>query len=246
VTDAASDAGHGTLLAELEVRHSRPIAPTRRVALGADLYLPCDPAPGPGGILLAAIVATFAQDLEEDDADDLDALLDDLEHDRRISQPRLSHRFQRDVIGLDRSRHRLHDIGGTLVLDLEDKDHPMPQVLGAAYAAGMLEHRLRAPVFRLLRKATLWAGEPGPRLLAFLRGDEAAYKSWTTKANDERWALGVLGFDLIEDLPDRPAVLRRYRDLIRRAHPDVGGSSSEAGERITELTEARRILLGVA
>jgi hypothetical protein len=233
------------LLAELEVRHSRRIAPTRRVALGADLFLPTDPSPGPGGVLLAAIVATFAQELEEDLADELQDLFDDLERDRRISQPRLRHRFQNDVIGLDRSHHRLRDIGGVLELDLEDKDHPMPQVLGAAYAAGMLEHRFRQPVFRLLRKAMLWAGAPGPRLLAFLSGDEAAYKSWTTKANDERWALGVLGFDDI-DVPDRPAVLRRYREMIRLAHPDVGGAIGSAGMRITELTEARRILLGVA
>jgi hypothetical protein len=245
LSDGRSDDGRGALLAELEIRHSRPIAPTRRVALGADLYLPTDPSPGPGGILLAAIVATFGQDLEEEDADELSELLDDLEHDRRISQPRLRHRFQRDVIGLDRSHHRLRDVDGTLFLDLEDKGHPMPQVLGAAYAAGMLEHRLRGPVFRVLRKAMLWAGEPGPRLLSFLHGDEAAYRSWTTKANDERWALGVLGFDHV-DVPDRPAVLRRYREMIRLAHPDVGGPIGEAGERITELTEARRILLGVA
>ena len=39
------------LLAELEIWHSRPIAPTRRVALGRSL-LPVDPPPGFGGILL--------------------------------------------------------------------------------------------------------------------------------------------------------------------------------------------------
>ena len=39
------------LLAELEVRHSRAVAPTRRVALGRH-WLPTDPAPGYGGILL--------------------------------------------------------------------------------------------------------------------------------------------------------------------------------------------------
>ena len=235
------------LLAELEVRHSRPIAPTRRVALGSDLFLPTedDGGPGPGGLLLAAIMATFGQGLADDLSDELQDLLDDLEHDRRISQPRLRHRYQHDVVGLDRSHHRLREVAGALELDLEEKEHPLPQVLAAAYAASLLSHRSRASVFRLLRKATLWAGEPGPRLLAFLSGDEAAYKSWTTKANDERWALTVLGFEGVAATPDRVAVLRRYRELIRAAHPDVGGATADAGERITELTEARRILLGV-
>ena len=39
------------LLAEIEIRHSRAIAPTRRVALGP-YWLPTEPSPGYGGILL--------------------------------------------------------------------------------------------------------------------------------------------------------------------------------------------------
>ena len=39
------------LLAELQIWHTRPITPTRRIALG-HLVLPTDPAPGLGGILL--------------------------------------------------------------------------------------------------------------------------------------------------------------------------------------------------
>ena len=120
----------------------------------------------------------------------------------------------------------------------------MPQVLGAAYAAGMLGVKARGPVFRLLRKATLWAGPPGPRLLAFLQGGEAAYKSWTTALNDERWAMAVLGFEQA-DLPEADDIGRRYRDLVRLAHPDSGGDAQLAGQRITELNEARRVLLRV-
>jgi hypothetical protein len=44
------------LLAEIEVWHTRPAVPTRRVALG-HLVLPVDPAPGFGGLLLGAVVA---------------------------------------------------------------------------------------------------------------------------------------------------------------------------------------------
>ncbi|HEX3539278.1 MAG TPA: hypothetical protein VHT75_02435, partial [Acidimicrobiales bacterium] len=90
------------LLAELEIRHSRDIAPTRRVALG-ELWLPTEPAPGFGGILLAGIVAGYVNGLEDDLRDELDALVDDLERGTRIAQPRLRHRFQTDVVGLDRS-----------------------------------------------------------------------------------------------------------------------------------------------
>jgi curved DNA-binding protein CbpA len=38
-------------------------------------------------------------------------------------------------------------------------------------------------------------------------------------------------------------VQRRFRDLLREAHPDHGGASDDAANRISELTEARRILL---
>ncbi len=233
------------LLAELEIRHSRPIAPTRRVALGDDLFLPTEPAPGFGGVLLACVVATFGQELDEEMGDELDELLVDLERGRRIRQPRLRHRFQVDVIGLDRSHHRLYGEAESYHLDLEMKGHPMPQILGAAYAAGMLERNAKAQVFRLLRKATLWSGEPGPKLLAYLLGAEAASRTWTTAANDERWAMTVLGFDLAV-LPGADDVGQRYRDLVRLAHPDAGGDATVAGHRITELNEARRVLLRVS
>ncbi len=53
------------ILAELEVFHSRPIAPTRRVALG-HVDLPVTPAPGFGGILLGGVVAAYMPGLDPD------------------------------------------------------------------------------------------------------------------------------------------------------------------------------------
>lgn len=231
------------LLAELEVRHSRPIAPTRRVALG-NLFLPTDPAPGMGGILLAGIVATFHQGLDEEGEEDLALLLEDLEKGRRIPQPRLRHRFQSDVIGLDQSSHKLVGEGERLAFELEDKDHPYPQVLGAAYAAARLTQRARPQVFRLLRRATRWQGPGGARLMSYLTGDEAAFRAWRRPNQGEGWALELLGFGTGEE-PNRLDVLARYRDLVRAAHPDAGGDPVGAGMRIAELSEARRILLAV-
>ena len=87
------------LLAEIEVFHSRPIAPTRRVALG-NMLLPCDPGPGVGGVLLGAVAARFTPELDPDLIPDLVSLTHEVEAGRRIPQPRLRHRLQEDRIGL--------------------------------------------------------------------------------------------------------------------------------------------------
>jgi hypothetical protein len=229
------------LLAELEIRHSRAIAPTRRVALG-ELWLPTDPAPGFGGILLAGIVAGHVNQLEDDLRDELDALVDDLERGSKIAQPRLRHRFQTDVVGLDRSRHRLVGVGESMALELDDHGAVLPQVLGATYAASKLSYRTRGSVFRLLRRATRWHADNDDRLIGYLTGDEASYRPWKTGLHDEGWALRVLGFKPDAD-PTRSAVLAVFRKMVFHAHPDHGGSSDQAGKRITELTQAKRILL---
>jgi hypothetical protein len=233
------------LLAEFEVRHSRAIAPTRRVALG-ELYLPIEPAPGHGGILLAAIVAACCARLDDDQREDVERLLDDLSRGRRIVQPRLRHRFQTDVHGLDRSRHRLvgDDAGTTMRLELDDHGAVLPQALAALYAAAKLSYRVRPEVFRLLRRATRWEGLADERLLRYLTTDEAPFRR-AAAPGDEGWALRVLGFAMgIE--PARSEILRRFRALVREAHPDHGAVADDAGRRITELTEAKRILLAGA
>ncbi len=231
------------LLAEIEIRHSRAIAPTRRIALG-ELYLPTDPAPGFGGVLLAGIVGGFAPTLHEELRDDLDRLLWDVEYRGRVSQPRLRHRYQVDVVGLDRSRHRLVGHADSMELVLDDHGSALPQVLGAVYAAAKLSLRVRASVFRLLRRATRWEGGPDQRLLRFLTSDEAPYRPWRAPG-DEGWALRVLGFSGGTE-PARGEIVRRFRNLVRDAHPDHGAEAEGAGLRILELTEAKRILLAGA
>lgn len=229
------------LLAELEIRHSRPIAPTRRVALG-ELYLPTEPTPGDGGVLLAAILAACCTRLDDDQCAELEILLDDLERARRIVQPRMRHRFQSDTHGLDRSRHRLvRDDEGRLRFELDDHGALLPQALAALYAAGRLSYRARPDVFRLLRRATRWQGEVDARLLHYLTSDDAPARPLALRG-DEQWALAVLGF-VGGGEPGRSEIMRRFRLLVRDAHPDHGADAGEAGRRITELTEAKRILL---
>jgi hypothetical protein len=230
-----------TLLAEIEIRHSRAVAPTRRVALG-ELFLPIEPPPGFGGILLAGIVGAGAQLLEDELRDELDVLLDQLERRRRVVQPRMRHRFQTDTHGLARARHRLVGVGEAMELELDEHGHVLPQVLGAVYAASKLASRARPEVFRLLWRATRWEGDDLGALLDYLGGDEAALRRPRGQRHDATWALSILGFSVGTD-PTRNDVLRRFRQLVRDAHPDHGATSTNAGEVISDLTQAKRILL---
>jgi hypothetical protein len=235
------------LLAEIEIRHSRAVAPTRRVALGP-FWLPTEPAPGYGGILLGAIIAAHWGDVDPELRDEFLILLNDLEAGRRIAQPRLRHRFQVDVVGLDRSRHKLvgpadKDRFGDVRFELQGNGRPVPQILGAAYAAGRLHPDAQPRVYAAMRKATMWEDGAGPQLASFLTDLNSVPPTWWRRfSTDERWALEVLGFGPDEDQPGRDEVLQRFRTLLRESHPDHGAEHEGAGQRILELTEARRIL----
>jgi hypothetical protein len=236
------------LLAEIEIRHSRAVAPTRRVALGPH-WLPTEPAPGYGGILLGGIVAAHLADVDPELREEYLVLVDDLEEGRRIPQPRLRHRFQTDVVGLDRSRHKLlgraaDDLFGDVHFEIEGSGRPVPQILGAAYAAARLHPDARPPVFSAIRKAARWEDGPGPRLITALTDLTSVIPTWWRRfSTDERWALEILGFGPAEGQPGRDEVLQRFRTLLRESHPDHGAEHEGAGKRILELTEARRILL---
>jgi hypothetical protein len=220
------------------------VAPTRRVALG-ELFLPTDPPDGP--LLLAAVVGTFVPRLEPELRDDLDLLIDDLERRRRIPQPRLRHRFQTDTHGLARSRHRLYrdDDTGAATLSYEDALHPLPQILAAVYAAGMLTSAARPHAFTMLWRASRWEGGTSEQLLEHLAGTDPITAIRRRRGADAAWALAALGF-APDEQPARSDVVRRFRDAVRDAHPDHGAESVDASLRITELTDARRILLAMS
>lgn len=228
------------VVAEFEVRHTRAVVPTRRVALG-ESDLPVDPAPGHGGLLLAAVVGATVPHLSDDARFDLDRLIWDLELGHRVPQPRLRYRFQTDVVGLDRSRHRLLKAGRALGLEIDDHGAPLPQALAAVYATGALPAPARSVVFRLVRRASRWEGAADDGLLAFLQSGESI-PSRRARHRDENWAMELFGFDHGTE-PGRNDVLGRFRELVREAHPDHGGETLIAGDRITDLAAAKRILL---
>ncbi|MEQ8840548.1 MAG: hypothetical protein RIB98_06175 [Acidimicrobiales bacterium] len=233
------------LLAELEIYHSRPIAPTRRVAIGNTL-LPCDPAPGFAGLLLGGIAARFGMDLDPDDVPDIVALTHELEAGRRIPQPRLRHRFQDDRVGLTHSPHRLHrddDTDGMRLQLTTNKGAPSQQVLGAVYAAGALPIGSRGEVLAAVRRGLSWTGDIGPALLAHLAGRGHSSLSSSAMADPVGWAMGILGLSALDERPAKGEVQRGYRDALLAAHPDHGGAGDQAAQRIADIGEARRILL---
>lgn len=239
------------ILAELEVFHSRPIAPTRRVALGR-LHLPVTPAPGFGGLLLGGIVAGNIEGLDPELFDDLHRLTLQLQEGQRVPQPRLRHRFQQDRVGLTRSVHRLVGEGEDLAFELADKGAAAQHILAAVYAAGKLPTPARARVMDALRKGMRWSAPLDHRFVSHLSGLDRS-RDWSTAAfrDPVQWALGVLGLGDVDgagegraSVPVRGAVQRQFRDRLRDAHPDHGASTDGAAQRIADLTEARRILLG--
>ena len=234
------------LLAELEVRHTRDVSPTRRVALGLTI-LPCDPAPGWGGVLLAGLVCASLDGIDGyDELRELHDLVDDLDASGGlvpIAQPRLRYRFQKDVVGLDRSRHSLLGEGEHVWFDFDGHAKPIVNLLGALYAAGRLPRQERHTVFRGIRKAVYWEGDLGESFVSHILGAESTYARWRAMPGDTRWALRLLGFGPTDE-PEPTVITTRFRDAIRNAHPDHGGDAGAAGQRVVDLTEARRILLG--
>jgi hypothetical protein len=229
--------------AELEVWHSRPFTPTRRVALG-HLVLPADPPPGFGGLLLGVVVAAHLGDVDEELLPDIHRLVDEVERGQRIVQPRLRHRYQVDRHGLARSRHRLVGENEDIGFELENHGSALQQVLGAVYAVERLDSAVRHPITTALHKALRWQGSIGPGLLAHLAGiDGGAPSALGAIADPVAWALEVLGFPQGATAPSKKAVLACFRARLREVHPDHGGEKIGASRAIADLNEARRILL---
>lgn len=235
------------ILAELEVYHSRPVAPTRRVALGRAI-LPIDESPGFGALLLGAIVARYGRMIDPELLEDLEILSYQVEQGQRIPQPRLRHRLQTDRIGLSRSVHRLERLpNNRLFINYETKHvAPAQFVLASVYAARAIEGTARADVMKVIRRGIAWQGsiDHDEALLGHLssRYERFALSS-SNQADPVAWALEVLGLDPQSDVPGDDDLRKTFRTRLRDAHPDIGGVADVAADRIAELTEARRILM---
>ena len=227
------------LLAELEIWHSRPITPTRRVALG-HLVLPVDPAPGFGGVLLGAVIAQQLPEVDEELVPDVHRLLEQVAAGQRVVQPRLRHRFQVDRHGLAVSVHQLRGEGDNVTFDLKPQGNPMVQVLGAIYALERLDLSARRSMHIVLQRAMRWRGPIGPSFVTNLAG--AAATSLSALADPRAWALELLGFPLGTVKVAKKDVTAHYRERLRLAHPDHGGNETTASKAIADLGEARRIL----
>jgi hypothetical protein len=257
------------LLAELNVRHTRRHMPTRRVALD-DGYLPTSGSAF-GGVLIGAVVAEHIGGLDEEQLDALGRLVRAARDGLSVPQIALRYRLQTDTHGLDLSRHRIVDAdvehGLVLpVLELDRHGPPAPQLIGAIMAAAWLPPSGRRVALRFVDAAIarpgvlpealevvrLWEGRPGvrppgPGHVAAVGGRAAAMGAaddWRGIPAERRWAMEVLG--LHADMAvERNDVQRRFRRLVRLAHPDHGAVSAGAAERLAELAEARELLLGL-
>jgi hypothetical protein len=249
------------LLAELGIRHTRRHQPTRRVALG-DTYLPTSGLAF-GAVLLASVVAECLSGLDEEQFDALGRLLHDARDGLSVPRIALRYRLQTDTHGLDLSRHRIRgadvEAGGhrpRLELDLHGP--PASQVVGAVMAAAALppsarKIALRAVAGAVARPGTVpegldvtrrFEGIPGVRPPApgARRGAGGSGNPWAGVPSERRWAMEVLGLGA-DMVVERDDVQKRFRRLVRLAHPDHGAGSTGAAERIAELSEAREVLL---
>jgi hypothetical protein len=256
------------LLAELNIRHTRRHMPTRRVAVD-DGYLPTS-GPAFGGVLIGAVVAECVPGLDEDQLEALGRFVD-VARKGALTVPRIAlrYRLQRDTHGLDRSRHRIVSADverGSVrpILELDLHGRPAPQVIGALMAGSRLPPSGRSVVFRFVDAALARPGvlpeglevrrrseglpgmrPPGPGTTtvgASFDGGSSGRDEWTGVPSERRWAMEVLGLHADHAI-ERDDVQKRFRRLVRLAHPDHGGESVGAAERMAELSEARELLL---
>jgi hypothetical protein len=257
------------LLAELNVRHTRRHMPTRRVALD-DGYLPTSGSAF-GGALLGAVIAEHVPGLDEEQLDALHRLVDSARDGLTVPRIALRYRLQTDTHGLDLSRHRITSAdveAGSLrpILELDRHGPPAPQVIGALMAAAALPPSGRRTAFRFVDAALarpgflpeglevrrMYQGLPGLRPYppgtrapgASVPGGPSPGDEWRGIPSERRWAMEVLGLRS-GMLVERDDVQKRFRRLVRLAHPDHGAGSAGAAERIAELADAREVLLGL-
>jgi hypothetical protein len=214
-------------------------------------------------VLLGAVIAEHVPGLDEEQLDALDRLVEVARRGLTVPRIALRYRLQRDTHGLDLSRHRITGAAvarGSVrpILELDLHGPPAPQVIGALMAASQLPPSGRSVAFRFVEAAVARPGvlpegleirrrheglpgvrPPGPGTTTTVGSGR---DQWAGIPSERRWAMEVLGLHA-EMAIERDDVQRRFRRLLRLAHPDHGAGSMGAAERIAELSEARELLL---
>ena len=255
------------LLAELNIRHTRRHMPTRRVAVD-DGYLPTS-GPAFGGVLIGAVVAEHVPGLDDEQFDALDRLVDVARRRAHGAAHRAAlpapdrHPRPRPLPPPHHQRRRSSGARCGRSSSSTATAPPAPQVIGAIMAASRLPPTGRSGRVPVRRRRDRPPGRaargprgpapatracpgsapplPGPRTTT---APPAAGEEWAGVPSERRWAMEVLGLHAGMAI-ERDDVQRRFRRLVRLAHPDHGASSTGAAERIAELTEARELLLDV-
>ena len=249
--------------AQLEIFHSRPVVPTRRIALGSQILdntLVSNPSTSNSskltlsGLLLAAVVGRYASMIHPDLWEDLELLINNVENKKHISQPFLRFRLQTDKIGLAKTTHTLTQFAdGLMDIQLPNeksnaKGAPIQQILGALYVANSLEANARVSCISAIRVAVSWWGNNNEKLLQYLlesiNGEDNAYDTGDN-LNSISWALEILDIETsnLITIPSGVEVQRHFRQKLWEVHPDRGGDPNLASQLIPELAEARRVLL---
>ncbi len=109
---------------KIEIFHSRPVVPTRRISLGEQIIdpqvlvedysaegnvasRPVTPQLTMTGLLLACVVGKYASNIHPDLWEDLEMLIDNIERNQKILQPFMRFRLQTDKVGLAKTTHTL-------------------------------------------------------------------------------------------------------------------------------------------
>jgi hypothetical protein len=131
--------------------------------------------------------------------------------------------------------------GDSIEFEFQSNGTPLQQVLGSIYAMERLDMHTRRILVPMMRRAFTWRGPIGPSFIAYLAGTNAS--SVSALADPRAWALDVLGFPGGTIKPSKREITSRYRESLRRVHPDHGGNEVTASRAIVDITEARRVLL---
>lgn len=173
---------------------SRPIAPTRRIALG-DVALGGSRGSSDGAGLLSAVIARYSSRLDEETRSELAELMAHVGADHHVPQPMMRHRFQTDRVGLQHITYRLLSWGDRLRLEFPTEEAtPTQHVLVAVYAAGTIDPAHRPRVISMMNRAMSFPGGDDEDLLRFLGGGRITGRF--ALSDPVLWALDVLAFDL--------------------------------------------------